>query len=86
LASAAFEIALGLGLLIVRDSRPLLLLSTALAIGLAVLTSARMPELLVAPFQPITLGVAMVGLAAVALRSDRALPRARNCLRRPPSR
>jgi hypothetical protein len=86
LASAALEIALGLGLVIVRDSRPLLLLSTALAIGLALVTSARMPELLVAPFQPITLGVAMVGLAAVALRSDRALPRARNCLRRPPAR
>ena len=68
------------------DSRPLLLLSSALAIGLAVVTSARMAELVVAPFQPITLGVAMVGLAAMALRADRDLPRAQDCLRKPPAK
>jgi len=84
MAAAVCEIALGLGLLVVRDPRPLLVLTCGLAIGLAVATSARIPELIVAPFQPITLGVAMVGLAAVALRSYRELPRARSCLRKPP--
>src|SRR5205807_9615294 len=39
LAAAAFEIALGVGILILRDVRPLLALSTVLAIGLAVVTS-----------------------------------------------
>src|SRR5207253_1446784 len=47
LAAAAFEIALGVGILILRDVRPLLALSTVLAIGLAVVTSARMPQLVV---------------------------------------
>ena len=83
LAAAAFEIALGVGILILRDVRPLLALSSVLAIGLAVVTSARMPELVVAPFQPITLGAAMVGLALVAVAADRDLPRARRCLRKP---
>ena len=83
LAAAAFEIALGVGILILRDVRPLLALSTVLAIGLAVVTSARMPQLVVAPFQPITLGAAMVGLALVAVAADRDLPRARRCLRKP---
>lgn len=83
IAAAVLEIALGLGLLLVRDPRSLLLLSTALAIGLAVAASARVPELVGAPFQPITLGIAMTGLAAAALRAGRALPRAGNCLREP---
>ena len=82
--AAVFEVALGLGLLVARDPRPLLVLSSALAIGLALLTGARVPELVSAPFQPITLGVAMLGLAAVAFRSYFELPRAGNCLRRPP--
>jgi hypothetical protein len=86
IASAAFEIALGLGILLVRDPRRLLLLSSALAIGLALVTSARMPELAVAPFQPVTLGIAMFGLAAVALRAGRELPHARSCLREPPAK
>jgi len=47
-------------------------------------TGTRIPELVAAPFQPITLGVAMVGLAAVAFRSYFELPRAGNCLRKPP--
>ena len=85
-ASAAIEIALGLGIVIVRDSRPLLVLSTVLAVGLALVTSARMPELLVAPFQPITRGGAMVGLASIALRADREIPSAQNCIRRPPAK
>lgn len=83
LAAAAFEIALGVGILVLRDVRPLLALSSVLAIGLAVVTSARLPELAMAPFQPITLGVAMVGLALVAVAADRDLPRARRCLRKP---
>ena len=84
MTAAVFEIGLGLGVLVVRDPRPLLVLTCGLAIGLAVATSARIPELVVAPFQPITLGIAMVGLAAAALRSYRELPRARSCLRKPP--
>ena len=84
--AAVFEVALGLGLLVVRDPRPLLVLSSALAIGLALVTGARVPELVAAPFQPITLGVAMLGLAAVAFRSYFELPRAGNCLRKPPAK
>ncbi|HYV21380.1 MAG TPA: DoxX-like family protein [Candidatus Bathyarchaeia archaeon] len=84
IAAAVVEIALALGLLVARDPRRLLALSSALAIGLALVTGARIPELLVAPFQPVTLGVAMVGLAAVAFRSYYELPAARNCLRKAP--
>jgi hypothetical protein len=84
IAAAVFEIALGLGLVVVRDARPLLVLSGALAILLALITSVRLPELVAAPFQPITLGVAMAGLAAVAFRSSSGLPAARNCLRKAP--
>lgn len=83
-AAAAFEIALGLALLLVRDPRPLLALSTVLAIGLAIVTSALAPELLVAPFQPVTLGVAMAGLALAAALAGRDLPEARRCRREPP--
>lgn len=86
IGAAVLEIALGLGLIAARDPRPLLALSSALAIGLALVTSARIPELVGAPFQPITLGVAMVGLAAVAFRSYYQLPGARNCLRKAPAK
>jgi len=86
LAAAIVEIALGLGIVALRDARVLLVLSSALAVGLAVVTGALVPQLIVAPFQPITLGVAMVGLAAVALLADRDLPQARRCLRAPPSK
>lgn len=86
IAAAAFEITLGLAMLVVPDSRALLALSGVLAVALAVVTSARTPELVVAPFQPITLGVAMVSLVAVALLADRELPRARRCLREPPAK
>jgi hypothetical protein len=86
IAAAVFEIALGLGLLFARDPRPLLVLSGVLGIGLALATSIRTPELLVAPFQPLTLGVAMAGLAAIAFRSYGDLPAARNCLRKAPAK
>ena len=86
IAAAVFEIALGLGLVAVRDPRPLLVLSGALAILLALVTSVRVPELVAAPFQPITLGVAMAGLAAIAFRSYRDLPAARSCLRKAPAK
>jgi hypothetical protein len=61
-------------------------LSGALAILLALITSVRIPELVGAPFQPITLGVAMAALAAVAFRSSSGLPAARNCLRKAPAK
>jgi hypothetical protein len=86
LAAALLEIALGLGLIVVRDPRPLLVLSGVLAVGLALATGVRIPELIAAPFQPITLGVAMAGLAAAASRSYHDLPAARSCLRKPPAK
>jgi hypothetical protein len=70
----------------VRDPRPLLVLSGVLAVGLALATGVRIPELIAAPFQPITLGVAMAGLAAAASRSYHDLPAARSCLRKPPAK
>ena len=85
-AAAVFEIVLGVALLVVRDSRPLLVLSGVLGIGLGIVTSVRVPDLVVAPFQPITLGVAMAALAAIAVRADSELPRAARCLREPPAK
>jgi len=86
LAAAIVEVTLGLGIVALRDARLLLVVSSVLAVGLAVVTGALVPQLIAAPFQPITLGVAMVGLAAVARLADRDLPRARSCLREPPSK
>ena len=84
--AAVFEIVLGVALLVVRDARPLLVLSGALGIGLGLVTSVRVPDLVVAPFQPITLGVAMAALAAIAVRADSELPRSARCLRQPPAK
>jgi hypothetical protein len=85
-AAAIVEIALGLALLLLPNARALLALSGALAVGLGVLAVVRIPELLLAPFQPVTIGVAMAALAAVALRADKELPRAASCLRRAPAK
>ncbi|TMC80042.1 MAG: hypothetical protein E6J09_00410 [Chloroflexi bacterium] len=84
--AAVFEIVLGVALLVVRDARPLLVLSGALGIGLGLATSVRVPDLVVAPFQPITLGVAMAALAAIAVRAASEVPRAARCLRQPPAK
>jgi hypothetical protein len=84
--AAVFEIGLGLALLVAHDARPWLLLTGALAIGLALVTATRDPAILVAPFQPVTLGIAMAGLAVLAIRADVDLPRAARCKRKAPSR
>lgn len=42
------------------------------------------PEAFLAPFNPVSLSLSMIALAAVALVAGRDLPSARNCLRRPP--
>ncbi len=41
------------------------------------------PQLLLSPFTPVSIGMAMMGLASVALLNSRCLPRARRCLRTP---
>ena len=86
IAAATFEIALGVALLVIRDARPLLVLSGTLGIALGIVTSVRVPDLVVAPFQPITLGVAMAALAAIAVRADSELPHATRSLRQPPEK
>ena len=86
LAAAIAEILLGLAFVIARDARPFLWLSGGLGLALAAITGATDPALLSAPFQPVTLGIAMAALAAIGLLTARDLPRARSCLRKVPTR
>lgn len=68
-----------------RDRWPLLATIPLLALLLvgAVLSQ---PSLLVAPFNPVTLNGAMIGLSVAALIVGRRLPTASNCLRQPDKR
>lgn len=85
-AAAIAEILLALALVAAKDARPFLILSAVLGVGLALVTGATVPELLTAPFQPVTIGVAMAALAAVGLLTARDLPRAASCLRKVPTK
>jgi hypothetical protein len=56
-----------------------ILLMVILAIGAAM----SQPDLLVAPFNPITLNIALIGLSLTGLWSTQDIPKAENCLRKP---
>ncbi|MFF2154701.1 DoxX-like family protein [Paenibacillus chitinolyticus] len=59
------------------------IVQAALLLLLPAIALARSPELLQAPFNPLTLSGAMAGLCLLAFWSRRELPRAGRCLRKP---
>jgi hypothetical protein len=77
------EILFGLALLRFWRSRRLLLLNIILMIILTFGAMFSQPSLFVAPFNPLTLNLAMASLALVGLWAGHDLPTARNCRRRP---
>jgi hypothetical protein len=77
------EVVFGVLLLTLWRVRSLFLVN-ALLLGLLVLGAAfSQPRLLVAPFNPVTLNLAMVGLGVAASLSSSPLPTSRRCRRRP---
>jgi hypothetical protein len=84
--AAIAEILLAVALVAAKDARPFLILSGVLAVGLAAVTGVMDPALLTAPFQPVTIGVAMAALAMIGLFTARDLPHAGSCLRKVPTK
>ena len=78
------EIAFGAALLLGWRSAVPLWLTALLMPVLAVIAGIASPELLAAPFGPVTLNAAMAALAGIALLTRRDLPSAARCRRRPP--
>jgi hypothetical protein len=77
------EVVFGVLLLTLWRARSLFLVNILL-LGLLVLGAAfSQPRLLVAPFNPVTLNLAMVGLGVAGSLSSARLPTARRCRRRP---
>jgi DoxX-like family len=80
---AGGEIAFGLGLLRLWQTRSLLLLN---ALALVVLTAGAArstPALFRAPFNPASLNLAMAGLSVIGYFASRSIPSATRCLRHP---
>ena len=77
------EILFGLGLIAFWRWRLPLILQIPLLLGLIVPIALRRPALFTAPFQPLTLNLAMAALALCALAVSKSLPSARNCRRAP---
>ena len=63
-------------------SRFLLWLNIALLVGLGAGALLSQPRIFVAPFNPLTLNLAMTALALIGLITAHDLPTARMCLRR----
>lgn len=83
----AGEIAFGLALLVFHRSRAILWIMVAILLVLAAGGAASRPSLLVEPFNPISLTLAMIGIAAMELLLRRnELPAAGRCSREPPER
>ncbi|HLK60401.1 MAG TPA: DoxX-like family protein [Chthonomonadaceae bacterium] len=80
------EMLFGLALLLCWRSRRLLKLNNLLMIVLTLGALFSQPALFVAPFNPLTLNVAMIGLGLAGLIAGRDLPTARNCRRKPEER
>jgi len=76
------EVALGLVLLIAWHTRVLLVLTILLMILALVSVAIQAPGYLAAAFNPVTLNLAVVALATIALLSSRDLPTARRCKRK----
>lgn len=78
------EVLVGLSLLIWWRARSLFLAVIALLVVLGASAAVVEPALLSRQFNPVTLNISMIALAAVGWRAARDLPSAGNCLRRPP--
>ncbi|MGX4585575.1 DoxX-like family protein [Paenibacillus chitinolyticus] len=76
---------IGIGLLAAAAHRQagVYIVQAALLLMLPAIALARSPQLLQAPFNPLTLSGAMAGLCLLAFWSRRELPQAGRCLRRP---
>jgi hypothetical protein len=86
-AVGAGEIAFGLALLVFHRSKAILWVQIVALIALLAGAALSNPALLVAPFNPVALTLAIVGLAAMELVLRRnELPAAGRCLREPPER
>jgi len=77
------EILFGMALALFWRSRRLFALNIVMLVVLTLGALFSQPSLFIAPFNPITLNVAMVGLAMVGLIAGCDLPSARNCRRQP---
>ncbi len=77
------ELTFGLSLTLLWRSRGLLKLNIALLIFLAAGALFSQPSIFVAPFNPVTLSVAMAALSIIGLWADHDLPSASCCLRKP---
>lgn len=78
------EVAIGALMLLCFRRRWPIWLTIALMIGAGVNLAANSPQFLWAAFNPVSLNVLMIALAAIGLLVDRDLPSARRCLRQPP--
>ena len=76
------EIFFGVLLLLFWRSRNLLLLNVALLVVLGVGAAVSQPSLLIAPFNPVTLNLAMGALGALGWFAAHELPSSRNSLRK----
>lgn len=77
------EVAIGLLVLLMHRRRWIYLFQASLLVGLTVIALSSDSGLLRAPFNPLTLGVAMLGLAGMAY-GTRDLPQASRCVRKRP--
>ena len=77
------EILFGVATLFVPVARPLFLLTAGLLIALLIGAGVGTPGLLTAAFNPVSLTLTMLALAAVGWAVEPAVPRARRCRRQP---
>ena len=73
---AALEIALGVALLVFRESRVLVLATTAAVVSISIGGIAARPPIAAAAFNPVVLTAAMAALGAILLQSMPSVPRA----------
>lgn len=76
------EILFGLLFVIARGNRRIHVVNIAALIVLTVAALFSQPLLFIAPFNPVTLNIAMIGLSIVALNNSTDLPNAGNCVRK----
>lgn len=84
-ALGAAEIALGIAAVVGHRRRGIYLVQSALLILLAVAAIVGSPELLAAPFNPLTLSLPMLAMCLLAAITAADVPRAGRCLRRMPT-
>lgn len=78
------EIAFGIVVLVMWRSVVPLRLNAIAALGLAATVAITSPATLTAPFEPLTLGIALAALSLVGIRAGPFVPSAGRCLRRAP--